>query len=163
MKTNSVKKLDSVDAKILRLLAQDSKIANAELAQAVGLTTSPCWQRVRRLEQEGYIRGYSAQVDQTMLGVTDIVIVEITLEHHSQEALRVFNKEILQIDAVLEAFMTSGDYDYLLKVAVSGTRGYEEFLTNSLSRIPNVRKIRSIFSLRCVKKSPVFIPSMSSS
>lgn len=158
MENYSAKKLDNIDAKILRFLADNSKISNADLAQAVGLTTSPCWQRVRRLEQEGYITGYSAKIEQSKLGPSEIVFVEVTLEHHSQDVLRDFGKNIAEVDEVLEAFMTSGDYDYLLKVAVSGTRGYEEFLTRTLSRVPGIRQTRSVFSLRCVKKQDVFIP-----
>jgi len=158
MENYSAKKLDNIDSKILRFLSENSKISNADLAQAVGLTTSPCWQRVRRLEQEGYITGYNAQIDQSKLGATEIVFVEVSLEHHSQDVLSEFGKNIVKVDEVLEAFLTSGDYDYLLKVAVSGTRGYEDFLTRTLSRIPGIRQTRSVFSLRCVKKMDVFIP-----
>lgn len=158
MEFHSEKKIDAIDAKILRLLVENSKISNAELAQEVGLTTSPCWQRVRRLESEGYITGYSAQIDQSKLGTAELVFVEVSLEHHSRDVLREFGKHISQVDEVLEAYMTSGDYDYLLKVAVSGTRGYEEFLSNTLSTIPGIRQTRSVFSLRCVKDKEVFIP-----
>lgn len=158
MENHSEKKIDAIDAKILRYLSQNSKISNADLAQAVGLTTSPCWQRVRRLESEGYITGYSARLDQSKLGATEIVFVEISLEHHSRDVLRDFGKRVIEVDEVLEAYLTSGNYDYLLKVAVSGTRGYEEFLTNTLSTIPSIRQARSVFSLRCVKDKEVFIP-----
>lgn len=158
MENHSEKKIDAIDAKILRYLSQNSKISNADLAQAVGLTTSPCWQRVRRLESEGYITGYGARLDQSKLGATEIVFVEISLEHHSRDVLRDFGKRVIEVDEVLEAYLTSGNYDYLLKVAVSGTRGYEEFLTNTLSTIPSIRQARSVFSLRCVKDKEVFIP-----
>ncbi len=158
MKISSANKIDAIDAKILRLLADNAKISNAELAQSVGLTTSPCWQRVRRLEQEGYITGYHAHIDQSKLGTTETVFVEVSLEHHDRDALQAFGENIKHLDEVLEAFMTSGDYDYLLKVAVAGTRGYEEFLTRRLSRIPGIRQSRSVFSLRCVKEVKVFVP-----
>lgn len=158
MESVTKNKLDAIDVKILRQLTENAKISNAELAQAVGLTTSPCWQRVRRLEAEGYITGYTARLDQNKLGTTEIVFVEVSLEHHSRDVLREFGRQILQIDAVLEAYLTSGDYDYLLKVAVDGTRGYEAFLTNALNTISGIRQTRSVFSLRCVKNSLAYIP-----
>ena len=150
--------IDRIDCNILRILAENAKISKADLAQAVGLTTSPCWQRVKRLESEGYITGYAAQIDQCKLGTTETVFIEISLEHHNRDVLREFGKRIAEIDEVLEAYMTSGDYDYLLKVAVAGTRGYEDFLTNTLSTIPRIRQARSVFALRCVKDKGVFIP-----
>lgn len=158
METQTARQLDAIDTRILKILSENAKISTANLAQSVGLTTSPCWQRIRQLEKEGYITGYGARIDQTKLGTTEIVFVEVSLEQHNREVLREFGRNIKQVDEVLEAFMTSGDYDYLLKVAVSGTRGYEDFLTNSLSRIPNIRQTRSIFSLRCVKKIDTFFP-----
>lgn len=158
MKETKEKSIDSIDANILRKLSENSKISTAELASSVGLTTSPCWQRVRRLEAEGYITGYTARLDQYKLGATEIVFVEVTLEHHSKDVLQTFGRQIARVDEVLEAYMTSGDYDYLLKVAVSGTKGYEMFLTEKLSKLPGIRQTRSIFSLRCAKDKDVFIP-----
>lgn len=158
MKEELEKTLDSIDANLLRKLSENSKISTADLAQSVGLTTSPCWQRVRRLEAEGYIKGYSARLDQYKLGATEIVFVEVTLEHHNKDVLQIFGRQIARIDEVLEAYMTSGDYDYLLKVAVTGTRGYETFLTEKLRSLPGIRQTRSIFALRCAKDKDVFIP-----
>ncbi len=158
MKNLRKKPIDQIDAKILVKLVENAKISTAELAGAVGLSTSPCWQRVRRLEAEGYITGYSANLDQYKLGATEIVFVEISLERHNQNALSEFGDKIGKLEEVLEVFLTSGEHDYLLKVAVSGTRGYEEFLTNKLSNIPGIRQTRSSFALRCLKNSTVFIP-----
>jgi Lrp/AsnC family leucine-responsive transcriptional regulator len=158
MKDIKEKELDSIDAKILRALVANAKISTADLAESVGLSTSPCWQRVRRLEADGYIRGYSAKLDQYKLGATEIVFVEVSLERHNQDALREFGRIIKELDEVLEVFLTSGEHDYLLKVAVTGTRGYEAFLTNKLSKIPGIRQTRSSFALRCLKNADVFIP-----
>ncbi len=158
MKNDKKKSIDRIDAKILAALVANAKISTAELAQSVGLSTSPCWQRVRRLEAEGYIVGYSANLDQYKLGATEIVFVEVSLERHNQNALVEFGNKIGELEEVLEVFLTSGEHDYLLKVAVSGTRGYEEFLTNKLSNIPGIRQTRSSFALRCLKNSTVFIP-----
>jgi len=158
MKNSKRKPIDRIDAKILAKLVENAKISTAELAESVGLSTSPCWQRVRRLETEGYIVGYSANLDQYKLGATEIVFVEISLERHNQNSLTEFGETVGKLDEVLEVFLTSGEHDYLLKVAVSGTRGYEEFLTNKLSSIPGIRQTRSSFALRCLKNSTVFIP-----
>ena len=111
------------------------------------------------MESDGYILGYTAKLDQYKLGATEIVFVEVSLERHNQDALREFGKEIKYLDEVLEVFLTSGEHDYLLKVAVTGTKGYEKFLTQKLSKIPGIRQTRSSFALRCLKNVDVFIPS----
>ena len=158
MKNVKERTIDRIDTKILKHLVANAKISMEQLAKAVGLSASPCWQRVRRLEADGYIVGYSANLDQYKLGATEIVFVEISLERHNQNALKEFGKKIAELNEVLEVFLTSGENDYLLKVAVSGTRGYEEFLTNKLSKINGIRQTRSSFVLRCLKDSAVFIP-----
>ncbi len=158
MENNKEKILDQIDRKILKALVANAKISTADLAQSVGLSTSPCWQRVRRLETDGYITGYAAKLDQYKLGATEIVFVEVSLERHNQDALKAFGRIIKELDEVLEVFLTSGEHDYLLKVAVTGTRGYENFLTNKLSKIPGIRQTRSSFALRCLKDADVFIP-----
>jgi Lrp/AsnC family leucine-responsive transcriptional regulator len=158
MESNKEKQLDAIDAKILKTLVANAKISTADLAQSVGLSTSPCWQRVRRLEADGYIKGYTAKLDQYKLGATEIVFVEVSLERHNQDALKAFGRIIIELEEVLEVFLTSGEHDYLLKVAVTGTRGYERFLTNKLSKIPGIRQTRSSFALRCLKDADVFIP-----
>ncbi len=159
MEHTAAKSLDQIDIKILAILIDNAKISTADLAQAVGLSTSPCWQRVKKLEADGYIIGYGAKLDQFKLGATEIVFVEVSLERHNQDALREFGKEIRYLEEVLEVFLTSGEHDYLLKVAVTGTKGYEKFLTQKLSKIPGIRQTRSSFALRCLKNVDVFIPS----
>lgn len=158
MKSNKQRPIDRIDAKILKKLVENAKISTTDLAKAIGLSTSPCWQRVKRLESEGYITGYSANLDQYKLSSTEIVFVEVSLERHNQNSLTEFGEAINKFDEVLEVFLTSGEHDYLLKVAVSGTRGYEKFLTNKLSSIPGIRQTRSSFSLRCLKNSKAYIP-----
>jgi Lrp/AsnC family leucine-responsive transcriptional regulator len=158
MKTINEKQIDKIDTKILKILVVNAKISTADLAKSVGLSTSPCWQRVRRLEADGYITGYAAKLDQYKLGATEIVFVEVSLERHNQDALKAFGRTIKELDEVLEVFLTSGEHDYLLKVAVTGTRGYEDFLTNKLSKIPGIRQTRSSFALRCLKNEGAFIP-----
>lgn len=150
--------LDRIDRKILGVLAEDGRITNAELAQAVGLSPSPCWQRVRRLEKQGVIAGYRAILDQEKLGAAEIVLIEIVLERHDDETLENFGRTMQQIPEVLEVNLTTGEYDYLIKVAVQGTRGYEVFLRKKLYKVPGIRHSRSSFVLRSLKNSQAYVP-----
>lgn len=156
--TDAKKRLDRTDRAILKELITNAKISNADLAEAVGLSTSPCWKRVRRLEANGYITGYCAKVDQALLGSSEIVFVEVSLERHDQSILQNFGRLAAEIDEVLEIFLTTGEYDYILKVAVDGTRSYEDFLTNRLYKISGIQQSRSSFTLHCLKKADAFIP-----
>jgi len=151
-------KLDGIDKKILRALIADGKIANNQLSEKVGLSSSQCWQRVRRLEEEGFIEGYSANLNQAKLGQPELVLIEITLDRHDDETLQNFGNAMTALPEVLEVHLITGEYDYLVKVAVSGTRGYEEFLRNQLYRVPGIRHSRSSFALRCLKRAQAFVP-----
>lgn len=142
---------DAIDRKILSVLSRDGRISNAQLAQAVGLSQSPCWQRVRRLESEGIITGYRATIDRARLGASELVLIEVVLERHDDEVLETFGQAMGAMPEVLEVMLTTGEYDYILKVAVDGTRGYEEFLRKKLYRVPGIRHSRSSFVLRSLK------------
>ncbi len=144
--------MDATDRRILRALARQGRLSNAELAEAVGLSPSPCWTRVRRLEQSGVIKGYHAMLDQAALGLPDTVFVEIMMERHDEESLRRFEEAVANMPEVLEAWLVTGEYDYVLKAAVSGTAGYEKMLREKLYRLPGVRHSRTSFTLRCLKR-----------
>jgi Lrp/AsnC family leucine-responsive transcriptional regulator len=146
--------LDKQDRKILRELQQNARLTNAELAEHVGMSPTACWNRTRQLENDGYIRGYVALIDQQKLGLSDIVIVEVTLNRHDEDVLARFGAELAALPEVLEAYLVSGDYDYLVKVAVDGTAGYERFLREKLYRISGIQHSRSMFALRCMKSVP---------
>lgn len=150
--------IDEIDRRILRALSADGRISNARLAQKIGLSASPCWQRVKRLEDHGVIAGYRAMLNQESLGVPEIVLIEIILDRHDDRTLEVFGAEMEKLREVLEVHLTTGEYDYLIKVAVNGTRGYEEFLRKKLYRIPGIRHSRSSFVLRSLKNVQAFIP-----
>lgn len=149
--------MDSTDHRILRALARNGRLTNAELAEEVGLSPSPCWTRVRRLEQSGVIKGYVALLDQAELGLPDTVFVEVMMDKHDEAALARFEQAVNSTPEILECHLTTGDYDYLIKAAVSGTAGYETLLREKLYRLPGVRHTRSAFTLRCLKRtlSPV--------
>lgn len=150
--------LDHIDLKILRVLAEDGRISNSQLAQQIGLSPSPCWQRVRRLEKEGVITGYRAILDQEKLGAAEIVMIEVVLDRHDDDILEAFGSTMERMPEVLEVQLTTGEYDYLIKVAVNGTRGYEEFLRRKLYRVPGIRHTRSSFVLRSLKNVQACLP-----
>jgi Lrp/AsnC family leucine-responsive transcriptional regulator len=143
--------LDATDLEILEALQADGRLSNTKLADRVSLSPTACWNRVRALESAGVITGYAAIVDQSMLGIPDTVIVEITVERHDATMFERFARELVKLPEVVEAYVVSGEYDYLIKVAVAGTAGYERFMREGLYRLPGVRHTRSIFALRCLK------------
>jgi Lrp/AsnC family transcriptional regulator, leucine-responsive regulatory protein len=145
-------RLDDADRRILRAVQGDARLTTAELAARVGLSTTPCWNRLKRLETQGYIDGYVALLNQQKLGLPETVIIEITLDRHDEEVLERFGQLLTDLPEVIEAYLTTGDYDYFVKVAVESTAGYERFLREKLYRIPGIRHSRSSFALRCLKK-----------
>ena len=145
-------RLDEIDRRILRALQQDARLTTAQLAERIGLSTTPCWNRLKRLEQQGYIDGYIALLNQEKLGLPETVIIEVTLDRHDEEVLERFGQVLADLPEVIEAYLTTGDYDYLVKVAVESPAGYERFLREKLYRIPGIRHSRSSFALRCLKK-----------
>ena len=142
--------LDEIDRKILRVLASDGRVSNQKLAEQVNLSTTPCWNRVKVLEEAAIISGYAAILDQNALGLPDIVIIEVTLDHHDDEPIKYFGNALAELPEVMEA--------YLVKVAVAGTAGYERFLREKLYKLPGIRHSRSTFALRCLKRIHSVMP-----
>jgi Lrp/AsnC family transcriptional regulator, leucine-responsive regulatory protein len=145
--------LDLVDRKILSALSVDGRLSITELAERVGLSQSPCWTRVKRLEASGAIEGYVAVIDHKAIGVPNIVFVEVTLDKHDEKTLEQFGNALARIPEVIEAHLVTGEYDYLVKVAVAGTEHYERFLRERLYRIVGIRHSRSTFALRALKRA----------
>jgi len=145
--------LEDIDLRILRELRWKARMPNRELAERVGLSPSPCWTRLRRLESSGVIESYVAVYNPTALGTPDTVIIYITLERHDDEQLARFEAALADLPEVIEAYLLTGDFDYFIKVAVAGTSGYERFLREKLYRIPGIRHTRSSFTLRCLKQT----------
>lgn len=147
------RKIDRIDRRLMHALTENGRLTNSELADRVGLSPAPCWQRVRRLESDGYIQGYTAILDQRMLGARETVLLEVTLDRHDDEAVANFGRLVTAMPEVLEVYLTTGEYDYLLKVAVDGTQGYADFMAKKIYKIPGVRHTRSSFTLGCLKRS----------
>lgn len=150
--------LDEIDHRILRELQFNARITNAELSANVGLSPTPCWNRVRRMERANIIQQYVTIFDEAALGVPDTVIIELRLEHHDEDTLATFGRALADLPEVTEAYLVTGEYDYLVKAVVAGTMGYERFLRERLYKIPGIRHSRSSFALRCLKRSYSFRP-----
>ena len=147
--------LDKFDIAILESLQRNARASLQEIGSHAGLTASPCWTRIKRMEAAGVIEGYTVRISPIALGLADTVIVQVTLESHSDEALMDFGRALASIPQVLEAFLVSGDYDYYIRIAVSDTRDYERLLREQLYRIPGIRHSKSSFVLRQLKQSPL--------
>ena len=147
--------LDKFDLAILEVLQRDARTSLQALSAQVGLTSSPCWTRIKRMEEAGVIEGYSVRVNAERIGLGDTVIVQVTLDSHSDEALFEFGRALETIPEVLEAFLVSGDYDYLIRIAVRDTKDYERLLREKLYRIPGIRHSKSSFVLRRLKEADI--------
>lgn len=143
--------LDRVDRKILNLLQEDSGMTNVELARRVGLAPATTLDRVRKLRQNGFIRGYVALVDPSKVNQGTIAFIAVTLNGHGADSVHAFRDRVQALPEVLECYHVSGESDYLLKVVAADIRGYENFLLHKLAPIPNIGKIHTSFVLSTVK------------
>jgi Lrp/AsnC family leucine-responsive transcriptional regulator len=147
--------LDKFDLAILRELLADSTRTLQEIGAAVNLSPTTCWSRIKRMEEEGLIKKYSVDLDLARLGYKDTVIVQLTLESHTDETLYQFGRLLAEIPEVLDAYLVSGDYDYFIRIAVKDTRDYERLLREKLYKIPGIRHSKSSFVLRVLKETNV--------
>jgi Lrp/AsnC family leucine-responsive transcriptional regulator len=147
--------LDKFDLAILSVLQQDARASLQDISAQVGLSATPCWNRIKKMETEGVIQGYTVRIDPAAIGFTETVIVQLTLESHTDQVLEVFGQALQDIPEVLEAYLISGDYDYYIRIAVRDTRDYERLLRERLYRIPGIRHSKSSFVLRRLKESPI--------
>jgi DNA-binding Lrp family transcriptional regulator len=143
--------LDSIDWKILGLLQGDARMSNVELAKAVGLSPSPCLNRVRALEEAGYISRYVTLLDALRVGLKVSVFIQVTLERQIESALERFENAIRTRPEVMECYLMTGDADYLIRVVVADIQVLEEFILKFLSKLPGVGNIKSSFALKQVK------------
>jgi len=144
--------MDYIEYKILSTLQSNARLTNLELAKQVGLSASPCLRRVKSLEDTGIISGYSAIIDQNKVDLSVNVFVQISLERQSEEGLEIFEEKIIEYKEVMEAYLMTGEADYLLRIVVKDLQTYEKFLKENLTRIPGIANIRSYFSLKQVTR-----------
>ena len=143
--------LDEIDRRILVELQRDGRLTNQDLAGRIGVSASPCWRRVRALEESGVIKGYAALVDPAALGLNVSVFTQVSLERQEKKALQVFEAAVGEWPEIMECYLMTGDADYLLRVVVPDLAAYERFLMARLTRIRGIASIKSSFALRSVK------------
>jgi Lrp/AsnC family leucine-responsive transcriptional regulator len=143
--------LDAIDCRILAALQEDGRMSNLDLADKVGLSPSPCSRRVHLLETDGVIRRYVALLDPATIDLPVHVFVNITLEKQVEASLEIFERTVLERPEVLECYLMTGSFDYLLRVVVSDLTAYERFVLDHLTRIPGVASIKSSFALKQVQ------------
>jgi len=143
--------LDAIDRRILSVLQENARVTNVELAEAAGVSASPCWRRVRELERAGVISRYVTLVDPASVGLRVSVFVQVSLEKQVESALEIFEAIIQDRPEVMECYLMTGDADYLLRVVVADLEAYERFLMDHLTKVPAVANIRSSFALKQVK------------
>jgi len=140
--------IDRVDRRILEVLQRSGRISNQALADRVGLSAAPCWRRVRRLEEEGIVAGYTALLDPIAVGLSITAFALVSLDNHHPENLRAFDAVIAERPEVLECYSMTGQTDYLVKIVAPSIAAYDEFLTIHLLPIAGVRSVNSSIVLR---------------
>jgi Lrp/AsnC family transcriptional regulator, leucine-responsive regulatory protein len=148
-------KLDEIDRKILVALQVNGRMPINDLAEKVGLSSSPCARRVRLLEEAGVIKGYAALIDQAKVGLPISVFASIKLERQREEELDRFSKAISNWPEVADCYLMTGQRDYLMRIVVNDLVAYERFLKDKLTRLKGVASIESSFALGEVKRSHV--------
>ena len=151
--------MDKIDRHILEVLQQEGRLSTAELSERVGLSPSPCARRLKRLEDEGYIEGYQANVNKTKAGIAMSFFVEVSLSNHQEGSITAFEQALSEMDEVINGHVVSGPYDYLLEVVSPDLNGYEEF-TRKLHKLTSVKDIHTHLSVRKVIHKttlPIFI------
>ncbi len=147
--------LDRTDKALLNALQGNARLTTAELADQVALTTSPCWRRVKMLEESGVITGYQAILSPKALGYGVTAFVSVMMESHNQEMARTFEQRLLQIPEIVACHNVSGRYDFLLEVVAKDLGSFGEFAREVLQTLPAVKEIYSSFSFKSVKPSRV--------
>ena len=147
--------LDDTDKKILTLLQENSKINIKELAVKTGLTQTPVYERIKRLEKTGIIQKYVAVLNKEKTGYNVEVFCQVTLLVHSKELIIKFETAIVKMEEVIECFHVAGNYDYLLKIIVKDMKNYQNFLKNKLSVLASVGNVQSTFVMTSTKNNSI--------
>ena len=145
-------KLDIIDKKILNILQEDGRIRNSELAKQINISPPPTAERVKKLENNGYIKNYAALVDPVKVGVSCLTYVEVTLIRHGKDAIERFMDSIIKLHEVLECHHITGEADFLLKVATKDIPTYEQFIIQTLTALPDVQHLKTLVVLSTMKQ-----------
>lgn len=148
--------LDKTDVQILALLQQNARLTNKEIANAIHKSVTPVYERIKRLERDGFIRGYKTLLDRNKIGRTLLAITNVQLKEHAQDMLQNFETEIIKFPEVMECYNMTGVYDYLLKIVVKDMNGYQDFIMNRLARLPNIHQVQSSFIMTEIKNDTAY-------
>ena len=152
---NAVRTLDKLDRRILALLQKDGRLSMKDLAEQVGLSITPCIERVKRMERDGIISGYYARVNPVALGASLLMFVQITLSNKSGEMFDQFRREVLRIPQVLECHLVSGDFDYIIKARIHEMTEYRKLLGDILLQLPGAAQSKSYVVMEEIKETLV--------
>ncbi|MDB5575529.1 MAG: AsnC family transcriptional regulator [Bradyrhizobium sp.] len=147
--------LDAADRRILAALQEDTTLSNAALAEQVGLSVSPCWRRVQRLREEGFIRREVALLDRRKIGLNTQIFAQVRLTAQGRKGLDEFADRIRSFPEVLECYVMMGSIDFLLRVVATDIEAYEKFFFEKLSRVAGIQEINSMVALSEIKATTV--------
>ncbi|MBL4930077.1 Lrp/AsnC family transcriptional regulator [Fuscibacter oryzae] len=145
--------LDDSDRRILRALQEQPELTLRELGEVTGLSHSPCWRRLQRLQQEGAIGAKRFVVDPEAIGFDILVLCFVKISHHQRDRLRAFEEAVAKVPEVMQCYSLSGEYDYVLQVIATSVRDYEATVKNAIVELPNVQSVNTSFTLKRVKNS----------
>ena len=149
-------KLDPIDLSILRALQEDSKQSAKEIASQLGLTPSPVYERIRRLEQQGYIQKYVAILNKELLGLPITAMCQVSMQYHNEDYIEKFIRQIQALDEVQECYHMAGSVDFILKIHVASLEAYHDFIKYKLSKIQNIGVLNSTFVLKEIKRNSTY-------
>lgn len=144
-------KIDRVDEKILKVLQQDSRTTNLQLSEHIGVSASPCWRRVKRLEDEKIIKGYGVLLDRRKLGLGVMVFIRVSIDSHSEAEAKKFEEKVLELENVVACYSIGGDADFLLQVVSQDLDTYADFSMSTIRRLPGIKEMQSMFILKEIK------------
>ncbi|PCJ42987.1 MAG: leucine-responsive transcriptional regulator [Alphaproteobacteria bacterium] len=160
MNSDKHRSLDKIDQNILNILQKDGRISNVKLAETIHLSPTPCLERVKRLEKDGYIKGYVALLESNLLDAALVSFIEVSLERTTTRALEIFRQEIREIPEIQECHMVAGGFDYLIKVRTRDMAHYRKFLGEKLSSLSGIRSTHTYVVMEEVKAtSAIAIPN----
>lgn len=143
--------INKTDVEILSLLQRDARTTNQSLADAIGMSPSPCWRRVNKLEEDGVIQGYRAVLNRKKIGLGVMVFVRVTIDSHSEAEAKKFEKEVTALENVVACYSIGGDADFLLQVVSQDLDSYAEFSMSVIRRLPGIKEMQSMFVLKEIK------------
>ncbi|MBB5619132.1 DNA-binding Lrp family transcriptional regulator [Pedobacter cryoconitis] len=148
---------DPIDKKILKVLQADARLNTKQIAGKIGLTVTPTYERLKKIEQSGVVKEYVALLDREKIGKTIVAFINVSLQLHSKPLINVFERAIVKVPEVMECFHVAGNFDYLLKVVVKDMNSYQNFLSNKLATIENIAHVQSSFVMTEIKHQTAFV------